>query len=65
MTGIGGEFARRRLDRAGIEQVPEPRTTGVLDPSITATHPLARAAEAPALVKTQHVSGRVVIDMTL
>ncbi|MEQ3552912.1 zinc-binding dehydrogenase [Pseudonocardia nematodicida] len=65
VTELGGEFVRRRLDRSNLERVAAFMVDGRLDPDITATYPLARAAEALALVESRHASGKLVIDMRL
>jgi NADPH:quinone reductase-like Zn-dependent oxidoreductase len=62
---LGGVPVRRRLDRSGLERVADLMVTGRLDPTITATYPLARAAEALALVESHHAAGKLVIDMRL
>lgn len=65
VTGLGGAFVRRRLDRSGLERVADLMVTGRLDPTVTATYPLARAEEALALVESGHAPGKLVIDMAL
>jgi NADPH:quinone reductase-like Zn-dependent oxidoreductase len=65
VTELGGASVRRRVDRSGLERVAELMATGRLDPNITATYPLARAAEALALVESRHASGKLVLDMRL
>ncbi|HEX7301900.1 NADP-dependent oxidoreductase [Lentzea sp.] len=64
VTELGGSFVRRRLDRAGLERVAELMVAGTLDPHITGTYPLERAAEALALVESRHASGKLVLDLT-
>ncbi|MFB9928918.1 NADP-dependent oxidoreductase [Amycolatopsis halotolerans] len=63
VTELGGEFVRRRLDRAGLERVAELMAEGRLDPHITGTYPLTRAQEALALVESRHASGKLVISI--
>jgi NADPH:quinone reductase-like Zn-dependent oxidoreductase len=65
VTELGGVPVRRRLDRSGLERVAALMVTGRLDPTITATYPLARAGEALALVESGHAPGKLVIDMGL
>jgi NADPH:quinone reductase-like Zn-dependent oxidoreductase len=65
VTGLGGAFVRRRLDRSGLERVAALMVTGRLDPHITATHPLVRAGDALALVESGHAAGKLVLDMGL
>ncbi|MCG3756368.1 NADP-dependent oxidoreductase [Amycolatopsis sp. Poz14] len=63
VTELGGEFVRRRLDRASLERVAELMAEGRLDPNITGTYPLARAHEALALVESRHAAGKLVISI--
>ncbi|WP_394618678.1 NADP-dependent oxidoreductase [Lentzea sp. JNUCC 0626] len=65
VTELGGEMVRRRLDRANLERVAELMTAGRLDPHVTETYPLARAAEALALVESGHATGKLVLDLSL
>ncbi|MFJ2210779.1 NADP-dependent oxidoreductase [Streptomyces sp. NPDC101062] len=61
---LGGEMVRRRVDRADLERAAALMVEGRLDPYIVGTYPLARAAEALALVESGHALGKVVIDLT-
>lgn len=65
VSELGGAPVRRRLDRCGLERVAALMVAGRLDPHITATHPLARADDALAVVESGHATGKVVLDTGL
>jgi NADPH:quinone reductase-like Zn-dependent oxidoreductase len=62
---LGGEMVRRKGGRADLERAAALMVEGRLDPHVVSTYPLARAAEAMALVEDGHALGKVVIDPTL
>jgi NADPH:quinone reductase len=58
---LGGRMVVRRLDRADLERAAALMVEGHLDPHVVATYPLAKAAEAMALVEDGHALGKVVL----
>lgn len=60
---LGGATVRRRLERAELERAAALMLEGRLEPHVIATYPLARAAEALALVEGGHALGKVVLDL--
>ncbi|MFJ8815155.1 quinone oxidoreductase family protein [Amycolatopsis thermoflava] len=64
VTGIGGRFVERRLDRDNLERAARLALDGVLAPAITAVHPLSDAPAALATVENGHAAGKVVIKVT-
>ncbi|MGW3961548.1 quinone oxidoreductase family protein [Amycolatopsis sp. NPDC005003] len=64
VSGIGGRFVERRLDRENLERAARLALEGVLAPPITAIHPLSDAPAALATVEAGHAAGKVVIKVT-
>ncbi|AXG82698.1 NADP-dependent oxidoreductase [Streptomyces paludis] len=64
VTELGGEMVRRRAARADLERAAALMVEGRLDPHVVRTYPLARSAEALALLEDGHAVGKIVIDMT-
>ncbi|MEV4106403.1 NADP-dependent oxidoreductase [Nonomuraea sp. NPDC049695] len=60
---LGGRFVERRLDRENLERSARLALDGVLEPVITAVHPLSDAPAALATVENGHTSGKVVIKV--
>ncbi|SEP48823.1 quinone oxidoreductase family protein [Amycolatopsis saalfeldensis] len=63
VTGLGGRFVERRLDRANLERTARLALDGALATVITAAHPLSDAPAALATVENGHTSGKVVIKV--
>ncbi|OLR94889.1 NADPH:quinone reductase [Actinokineospora bangkokensis] len=63
VSDLGGRFVERRIDRANLERSAQLALDGVLEPVITAVHPLADAPIALAAVESGHASGKVVIEV--
>ncbi|WP_121828624.1 NADP-dependent oxidoreductase [Streptomyces sp. S1] len=61
VSGIGGRFVQRRVDRENLERSARLALDGLLAPVITAVHPLSDAPVALATVEDGHASGKVVI----
>jgi NADPH:quinone reductase len=64
VTEIGGAAVDRHTDRPTLERVAELMLQGVLDPHITAVHPLEHAAKALADVESAHSIGKTVLELT-
>ena len=60
---LGGAMVSRHRPSAVLIKLSELVVRGVLDPCVTATYPLKRAADALAEVQTGHVTGKVVITV--
>jgi len=60
---LGGAMVSRHRPSAALIELAELVVRGVLDPCITATYPLDRAADALAEVQSGHVTGKVVITV--
>ena len=60
---LGGAMVSRHRPSATLIELAELVVRGVLDPCVTATYPLERAADALAEVQTGHVTGKVVITV--
>ncbi|MEV7672834.1 NADP-dependent oxidoreductase [Streptomyces sp. NPDC088752] len=63
VSGLGGRFVERRVDRQNLERSARLALDGVLAPVITAVHPLSEAPAALAAVENGHASGKVVIEV--
>lgn len=63
VSGLGGRFVERRVDRENLERSARLALDGVLAPVITAVHPLSEAPAALAAVENGHASGKVVIEV--
>ncbi|MYV70288.1 zinc-binding dehydrogenase [Streptomyces sp. SID2131] len=63
VSGLGGRFVERRVDRENLERSARLALDGVLAPVITAVHPLSEAPVALAAVENGHASGKVVIEV--
>ena len=59
MVGLDAERSARQT----LIELAELVVRGVLDPCVTATYPLERAADALDEVQTGHVTGKVVITV--
>ncbi|MDT8911971.1 NADP-dependent oxidoreductase [Amycolatopsis sp. PS_44_ISF1] len=64
VSGLGGRFVERRLDRGNLERSARLALEGDLAPVITAVHPLSDAPAALAAVEHGHPSGKVVIRVS-
>ncbi|MFD9130271.1 NADP-dependent oxidoreductase [Kitasatospora sp. NPDC059571] len=62
-AALGGSAVRRSSGPAALDGVAELVATGALDPRVTATYPLERAAEALAEVESGHARGKLVLVM--
>jgi NADPH:quinone reductase-like Zn-dependent oxidoreductase len=60
-TELGGGPIDRQIGRAGLDAVAAMAVAGTLDPFVTATYSLERAAEAVAAVEAGHATGKVVV----
>ncbi|MEU6212793.1 zinc-binding dehydrogenase [Streptomyces sp. NPDC047023] len=60
---LGGRFVERRVDRKNLERSARLALDGVLEPVITAVHPLSEAPAALATVENGHASGKVVVKV--
>ncbi|MFJ3861741.1 NADP-dependent oxidoreductase [Streptomyces sp. NPDC090085] len=60
---LGGRFVERRVDRKNLERSARLALAGVLEPVITAVHPLSEAPAALAAVENGHASGKVVVKV--
>ncbi|GGO52623.1 NADPH:quinone reductase [Streptomyces daqingensis] len=60
---LGGRFVERRVDRENLERSARLALDGLLEPVITAVHPLSDAPAALATVENGHTSGKVVIKV--
>jgi NADPH2:quinone reductase len=58
---LGGARVARKNNATVLEAVAQLVVSGRLDPHVTATYPLDRAAEALAAVEAGHTAGKVVI----
>jgi NADPH:quinone reductase len=61
VADLGGHMVSRHGDRADLERAAALMVEGRLDPHVVATYPLAKAAEALALVEDGHALGKVVL----
>ncbi|MFJ1702655.1 NADP-dependent oxidoreductase [Kitasatospora sp. NPDC088346] len=61
---LGGSFVRRSGTGATLAVLAELVADGRLDPHITATYPLARAAEALAEVESGHARGKLILEVS-
>ncbi|WP_344460688.1 NADP-dependent oxidoreductase [Kitasatospora kazusensis] len=62
-TELDGTFVRRSGTAATLDALAELVGSGRLDPHITATYPLERAAEALAVVEAGHARGKLVLEI--
>ncbi|MBW8827434.1 MAG: NADP-dependent oxidoreductase [Acidobacteria bacterium] len=60
---FGGSMVSRHRPTTTLIELADLVVRGALDPNITATYPLERAADALAEVQTGHVTGKVVITV--
>jgi NADPH2:quinone reductase len=61
---LGGAYVRRDGTAAVLVALADLVAAGRLDPRITATYPLDRAAEAIAAVETGHARGKLILEMS-
>ncbi|WP_344345552.1 zinc-binding dehydrogenase, partial [Kitasatospora putterlickiae] len=60
---LGGRYITRSTSPRTLAELAELVAAGELDPHIVSRYPLARAAEAIALVESGHARGKVVLDI--
>ncbi|GIE78431.1 NADPH:quinone reductase [Actinoplanes philippinensis] len=63
VSGVGGRFIERRIDRESLERAARLALDGLLTPVITAVHPLADAPAALAAVENGDTAGKAVIKV--
>lgn len=61
---LGGAFIERTQNSEGYQALPALVVAGAFAPTITATYPFERVAEALAEVEGGHARGKVVIQMS-
>jgi NADPH:quinone reductase-like Zn-dependent oxidoreductase len=63
-TELGGAYIRRSRTGETLAAVADLVAAGRLDPRITATYPLAHAAQALAEVESGHAHGKLILEMS-
>ncbi|RKE22627.1 NADP-dependent oxidoreductase [Streptomyces sp. TLI_171] len=61
---LGGAYVKRDGTAGPLTAVAELVAAGKLDPNITASYPLERAAEAMAEVESGHARGKLILEMS-